>query len=157
MYKAIIIDEFQDTSAMQYNLLRILASHNRITIVGDDDQVCQRIFGFHILTIFGKSLQNIYVFTFFGPPYSCCSQYSVLVVRIYLGSILFVKIFQCIKRSAPLVCFFYDPFPISVLKQQSLYFILDLTQPLWCRLDQSKTIVPQGVLSRLHHLLLKIM
>ncbi|XP_030530157.1 ATP-dependent DNA helicase SRS2-like protein At4g25120 isoform X3 [Rhodamnia argentea] len=38
MYKAIIIDEFQDTSAMQYNLLRILASHNRITIVGDDDQ-----------------------------------------------------------------------------------------------------------------------
>ncbi|RXH94817.1 hypothetical protein DVH24_024501 [Malus domestica] len=33
-WKAIVIDEFQDTSAMQYSLLRILASHNHITIVG---------------------------------------------------------------------------------------------------------------------------
>ncbi|TQD98578.1 hypothetical protein C1H46_015826 [Malus baccata] len=31
-WKAIVIDEFQDTSAMQYSLLRILASHNHITI-----------------------------------------------------------------------------------------------------------------------------
>lgn len=38
-WKAIVIDEFQDTSAMQYSLLRTLASHNRITIVGDEDQV----------------------------------------------------------------------------------------------------------------------
>ena len=38
-WKAVVIDEFQDTSAMQYCLLRILASHNRITIVGDEDQV----------------------------------------------------------------------------------------------------------------------
>ncbi|KAG8390211.1 hypothetical protein BUALT_Bualt01G0060100 [Buddleja alternifolia] len=37
-WKAIVIDEFQDTSAMQYGLLRILASHKRITIVGDEDQ-----------------------------------------------------------------------------------------------------------------------
>ncbi|XP_048325461.2 ATP-dependent DNA helicase SRS2-like protein At4g25120 [Ziziphus jujuba] len=37
-WKAIVIDEFQDTSAMQYKLLKILASHNCITIVGDDDQ-----------------------------------------------------------------------------------------------------------------------
>ncbi|XP_022158789.1 ATP-dependent DNA helicase SRS2-like protein At4g25120 isoform X2 [Momordica charantia] len=37
-WKAIIIDEFQDTSTMQYKLLQILASHKRITIVGDDDQ-----------------------------------------------------------------------------------------------------------------------
>ncbi|RVW39328.1 ATP-dependent DNA helicase SRS2-like protein [Vitis vinifera] len=37
-WKAVVIDEFQDTSAMQYCLLRILASHNRITIVGDEDQ-----------------------------------------------------------------------------------------------------------------------
>ncbi|KAL3524111.1 hypothetical protein ACH5RR_016945 [Cinchona calisaya] len=37
-WKAIIIDEFQDTSAMQYGLLQILASHNRITIIGDEDQ-----------------------------------------------------------------------------------------------------------------------
>ncbi|KAM3682876.1 hypothetical protein ACB098_12G104400 [Castanea mollissima] len=38
-WKAIVIDEFQDTSSMQYDFLRILASHNRITIVGDDDQI----------------------------------------------------------------------------------------------------------------------
>ncbi|CAA0810991.1 P-loop containing nucleoside triphosphate hydrolases superfamily protein [Striga hermonthica] len=37
-WKAIVIDEFQDTSAMQYGLLHILASHKRITIVGDEDQ-----------------------------------------------------------------------------------------------------------------------
>ncbi|KAJ8513401.1 hypothetical protein OPV22_003835 [Ensete ventricosum] len=37
-WKAIVIDEFQDTSSMQYHLLRILASHNRVTIVGDEDQ-----------------------------------------------------------------------------------------------------------------------
>ncbi|XP_042048620.1 ATP-dependent DNA helicase SRS2-like protein At4g25120 isoform X2 [Salvia splendens] len=37
-WQAIVIDEFQDTSAMQYSLLRILGSHKRITIVGDEDQ-----------------------------------------------------------------------------------------------------------------------
>lgn len=37
-WKAIVVDEFQDTSAMQYNLLRLLASHKHITIVGDEDQ-----------------------------------------------------------------------------------------------------------------------
>ncbi|GLU20859.1 hypothetical protein SLE2022_370370 [Rubroshorea leprosula] len=49
-WKAIIVDEFQDTSAMQYGLLRILASHNRITIVGDDDQ---SIFSFNGADISG--------------------------------------------------------------------------------------------------------
>lgn len=38
-WKAIVIDEFQDTSAMQYKFLKMLASHHKITIVGDDDQV----------------------------------------------------------------------------------------------------------------------
>ncbi|PHT89078.1 hypothetical protein T459_04191 [Capsicum annuum] len=38
LWKAMVIDEFQDTSAVQYELLRILASHKRITIVGDEDQ-----------------------------------------------------------------------------------------------------------------------
>ncbi|KAE9465046.1 hypothetical protein C3L33_03031, partial [Rhododendron williamsianum] len=37
-WKAIVIDEFQDTSAMQYGLLQLLSSHKRITIVGDEDQ-----------------------------------------------------------------------------------------------------------------------
>ena len=34
-----LVDEFQDTSVMQYRFLWLLASHNRITVVGDDDQV----------------------------------------------------------------------------------------------------------------------
>lgn len=38
-WKAVVIDEFQDTSAMQYKFLKILASHHKITIIGDDDQV----------------------------------------------------------------------------------------------------------------------
>ncbi|PQM39468.1 ATP-dependent DNA helicase SRS2-like protein [Prunus yedoensis var. nudiflora] len=50
LWKAIVIDEFQDTSAMQYSFLRILASHNHITIVGDDDQ---SIFSFNGADISG--------------------------------------------------------------------------------------------------------
>ncbi|GAB2272776.1 hypothetical protein Dimus_007595 [Dionaea muscipula] len=38
LWKAIIIDEFQDTSAMQYSLLRLLGSRGCITVVGDEDQ-----------------------------------------------------------------------------------------------------------------------
>ncbi|KAJ4839959.1 hypothetical protein Tsubulata_047349 [Turnera subulata] len=49
-WKAIVIDEFQDTSAMQYSLLRLLASHDCITIVGDDDQ---SIFSFNGADISG--------------------------------------------------------------------------------------------------------
>ncbi|XP_010555600.1 PREDICTED: ATP-dependent DNA helicase SRS2-like protein At4g25120 isoform X2 [Tarenaya hassleriana] len=49
-WKAIIVDEFQDTSSMQYKLLQILGSHNRITIVGDDDQ---SIFSFNGADISG--------------------------------------------------------------------------------------------------------
>ncbi|XP_041018423.1 ATP-dependent DNA helicase SRS2-like protein At4g25120 isoform X1 [Juglans microcarpa x Juglans regia] len=49
-WKAIVIDEFQDTSSMQYNLLQLLASHNHITIVGDDDQ---SIFSFNGADISG--------------------------------------------------------------------------------------------------------
>ncbi|KAK9993881.1 hypothetical protein SO802_023584 [Lithocarpus litseifolius] len=49
-WKAIVIDEFQDTSSMQYDFLRILASHDRITIVGDDDQ---SIFSFNGADISG--------------------------------------------------------------------------------------------------------
>ncbi|KAJ1405099.1 UvrD-like helicase, ATP-binding domain [Sesbania bispinosa] len=49
-WKAVVIDEFQDTSSMQYKLLRLLASHHKITIVGDDDQ---SIFSFNGADISG--------------------------------------------------------------------------------------------------------
>ncbi|XP_062188297.1 ATP-dependent DNA helicase SRS2-like protein At4g25120 [Phragmites australis] len=50
MWQAIVVDEFQDTSAMQYCLLKILSSHNRVTIVGDEDQ---SIFSFNGADISG--------------------------------------------------------------------------------------------------------
>ncbi|XP_024520223.1 ATP-dependent DNA helicase SRS2-like protein At4g25120 isoform X1 [Selaginella moellendorffii] len=34
----VLVDEFQDTSVMQYKLLRLLSLHGRVTVVGDDDQ-----------------------------------------------------------------------------------------------------------------------
>lgn len=49
-WTAILVDEFQDTSSMQYCLLKLLSSHNRITVVGDDDQ---SIFSFNGADISG--------------------------------------------------------------------------------------------------------
>ncbi|KAL2924562.1 hypothetical protein RDABS01_023576 [Bienertia sinuspersici] len=50
LWKAIIVDEFQDTSSMQYDLLGLLVSHGQITIVGDDDQ---SIFSFNGANVSG--------------------------------------------------------------------------------------------------------
>ncbi len=54
-YKYILVDEFQDTNHIQFELLKLLsAGHNNITVVGDDDQ---SIFRFR-----GASLSNILSF-----------------------------------------------------------------------------------------------
>jgi DNA helicase-2/ATP-dependent DNA helicase PcrA len=37
MYKYVLVDEFQDTSNVQYEIVKFLAKKN-ITIVGDPDQ-----------------------------------------------------------------------------------------------------------------------
>ena len=51
-YKYILVDEFQDTNYIQFELLKLLAAtHNNLTVVGDDDQ---SIFRFR-----GASLSNI--------------------------------------------------------------------------------------------------
>jgi len=54
-YKYILVDEFQDTNYLQFELLKLLAArHNNLTVVGDDDQ---SIFRFR-----GASLANILKF-----------------------------------------------------------------------------------------------
>ncbi len=37
-YDYVLVDEFQDTSLLQYNIIKKVSQHNKITIVGDPDQ-----------------------------------------------------------------------------------------------------------------------
>jgi len=61
-YKFILVDEFQDTNYIQFELLKLLSGkHRNLTVVGDDDQ---SIFRFR-----GASLANIYNFRKIYPGY----------------------------------------------------------------------------------------
>lgn len=61
-YKYILVDEFQDTNYIQFELLKLIAKkHRNITVVGDDDQ---SIFRFR-----GASLSNILTFRKVYPDY----------------------------------------------------------------------------------------
>ena len=56
--QALLIDEFQDTNVVQFELMKLLASkHNRVTIVGDPDQ---SIYGFRSAEI--ENLRRMRVF-----------------------------------------------------------------------------------------------
>lgn len=61
-YQFILVDEFQDTNYIQFELLKLLAAkHRNLTVVGDDDQ---SIFRFR-----GASLANIHNFRKIYPDY----------------------------------------------------------------------------------------
>jgi DNA helicase-2/ATP-dependent DNA helicase PcrA len=61
-YRFILVDEFQDTNYVQFEMLKLLAGkHRNLTVVGDDDQ---SIFRFR-----GASLANIHNFRDIYPDY----------------------------------------------------------------------------------------
>jgi len=61
-YRYILVDEFQDTNYIQFELLKLLAAkHRNLTVCGDDDQ---SIFRFR-----GASLSNIFNFRKIFPDY----------------------------------------------------------------------------------------
>ncbi len=52
-FRAILVDEFQDTNCAQFELLRLLAAHRNITACGDDDQSIYKFRGAAISNILG--------------------------------------------------------------------------------------------------------
>ncbi len=60
-YKFFLVDEFQDTNYIQFELLKLLSANRNLTVVGDDDQ---SIFRFR-----GASLANIHNFRNVYPDY----------------------------------------------------------------------------------------
>ncbi len=52
-FRAILVDEFQDTNYAQFELLKLLAAHRNITVCGDDDQSIYKFRGAAISNILG--------------------------------------------------------------------------------------------------------
>ena len=52
-FRAILVDEFQDTNYAQFELLKLLAAHRNITACGDDDQSIYKFRGAAISNILG--------------------------------------------------------------------------------------------------------
>ncbi len=52
-YRYILVDEFQDTNHAQFELVKLLARHGNLTVVGDDDQSIYRFRGAALSNILG--------------------------------------------------------------------------------------------------------
>ncbi len=52
-YRYILVDEFQDTNHAQFELVKLLAAHRNLTVVGDDDQSIYRFRGAALSNILG--------------------------------------------------------------------------------------------------------
>lgn len=89
-YKYILVDEFQDTNYIQFELLKLLAAkHNNLTVCGDDDQ---SIFRFR-----GASLSNILNFQEFYPK----AKKIVLTKNYRSTQAILDSAYQLIKHNNP--------------------------------------------------------
>ncbi len=89
-YKYILVDEFQDTNYIQFELLKLLASErNNLTVCGDDDQ---SIFRFR-----GASLTNILNFQEFYPK----AKKIVLTKNYRSTQAILDSAYQLIKQNNP--------------------------------------------------------
>ncbi|NIM91974.1 MAG: UvrD-helicase domain-containing protein [Candidatus Aminicenantes bacterium] len=89
-YKYILVDEFQDTNYIQFELLKLLAAQSKnLTVVGDDDQ---SIFRFR-----GASLSNILNFKEFYPRAK-----KIVLTRNYRSTqSILDSAYQLIKQNNP--------------------------------------------------------
>jgi len=89
-YKHILVDEFQDTNYIQFELLKLLAAKSKnLTVVGDDDQ---SIFRFR-----GASLSNILNFKEFYPEAK-----KIVLTRNYRSTqSILDSAYQLIKQNNP--------------------------------------------------------
>jgi DNA helicase-2/ATP-dependent DNA helicase PcrA len=90
-YKYVLVDEFQDTNYIQFELLKMLAArHKNLTVVGDDDQ---SIFKFR-----GASLENILNFEQFYPEAK-----KVVLIRNYRSTqAILDSAYRLIQHNNPL-------------------------------------------------------
>lgn len=158
-WKAIIIDEFQDTSAMQYSLLKILAFHNCITIVGDDDQVHL----YKLSMIYQRSWSVLLLSKLFLSlmPYTLLQSIFSFNGADVSGFDSFRKDFPNHKEVVSLIFLICSTFR-NLNDSCGMKFcyichlllcrcrFLSLMYALWFRLDLLGTIGPLAVLLRLH-------
>ncbi|MFC2169168.1 ATP-dependent helicase [Acidobacteriota bacterium] len=89
-YKYILVDEFQDTNYIQFELLKLLTEkHKNLTVVGDDDQ---SIFRFR-----GASLSNIRSFRKVYPDY----QKVILNINYRSTQSILDSAYRLIKQNDP--------------------------------------------------------
>ena len=83
-YKLVLVDEWQDTNAVQYDITQMLAAHGNITIVGDEDQSIYAWRGADVSNLrkfMARYSPTVHLLTENYRSSSACVQASSLVIR----------------------------------------------------------------------------